>query len=275
MTTSSSSSTPGTRLSDRAVIVRLNISAWRVAKKNAAETKAVNAKHGTRDVAKVSVEICQHPALLEIYRLSAEARKAHYRLTLPAGDDGVRLLPVARQLEHSKLLGEYRDRIDGLLVEFARDYPAERAAAPARLNGLYVEGQWPATADEVRSKFAFAIRYLPVPEVGQWQEWLAEAATAAQDNLRDQLAEAVRKVAERLSDPDARTFKSLTGNLAELLALVPDLNLANDPRITALAKGAEALLEHDTETLKEDPIARADTAAKANELVSLFNLSGF
>ena len=95
------SSTNSSPLASRAVICQLFTGAWRVAKKHKGETAAVNAKHGTQDLAKVSVEICDHPALLEIYRLNAEARTEHYRLTLPAGDAGVRLLPVARQVEHA------------------------------------------------------------------------------------------------------------------------------------------------------------------------------
>lgn len=259
-------------LAARAVICQLNTGAWRVAKKHKGETAAVNAKHNTRDLAKVSVEICDHPALLEIYRLNAEARSEHYRLTLPSNDNGLRLLPVARQAEHAKAMSEYADRIQQQLVEFLAAYPAERAAAPARLNGLYVEGQWPATVAEVQAKFRFEHRYLPVPEVGQWSEWLRDAAAEAHEALREKLAKAITLVAERLSKP-GRTHESLTGNLAELLALVPDLNLSADPQIAALADGAKALLEHDTETLRDDPIARADTAAKAAELVSLFNLS--
>lgn len=266
------SSTNSSPLASRAVICQLFTGAWRVAKKHKGETAAVNAKHGTQDLAKVSVEICDHPALLEIYRLNAEARTEHYRLTLPAGDAGVRLLPVARQVEHAHLMAEYADKIRQKLVEFLAAYPGERAAAPARLNGLYIEGQWPATVAEVEAKFRFQYRYLPVPEAGQWQEWMAEAAGEAQAALREKLAEAVKLVADRLSKP-GRTFASLTGNLAELLALVPDLNLSADPQIAALADGAKALLEHDTDTLRDDPIARADIANKANELVSLFNLS--
>lgn len=259
-------------LAARAVISQLFTGAWRVEKRHRGETAAVNAKHGTKDLAKVSVELCDHPALLEIYRLNAEARVEHYRLTLPSNDKGLRLLPVARQAEHAKLLADYADRIQQKLTEFLVEYPAERAAAPARLNGLYIEGQWPATVAEVQAKFRFEVRYLPVPEVGQWNEWLREAASEAHEALRQKLAEAIKLVAERLSKP-GRTYASLTGNLAELLALVPDLNLSADPQIAALADGAKALLEHDTDTLRDDPIARADTAAKAAELVSLFNLS--
>jgi hypothetical protein len=259
-------------LAARAVICQFNTGAWRVAKKHKGETAAVNQKHGTQDRAKVSVEICDHPALLEIYRLHAEARSEHYRLTLPSNDNGARLLPVARQVEHAKLMADYATRVGQSLHEFVAAYPAERAAAPARLNGLFVEGQWPATAAEVEAKFRFSFRYLPVPTEGQWSEWMADAAAEAQADLREQLAKAVTLVADRLSKP-GRTFASLTGNLAELLALVPDLNLSADPQIAALADGAKALLEHDTDTLRDDPIARADTAAKAAELVSLFNLT--
>ena len=270
MTSSPTSSTP---LARRAGICSLSTGAWRVEKTHAGETAAVNAKHGTRNVATVKTHICEHPALLEIYRLVAEARAEHNRLTLPAGDKGVRLLPVARQAEHTALMADYRLRLDALLRDFIAAYPAERAAAPARLNGLYVERQWPVSAAEVESRFAFTVRYLPVPEVGQWSEWMAEAAAEAQNDLRDRLREAITLVAKRLSDPNARVFGSLTGNLAELLALAPDLNLAADPEIAALADKAKALLEHDTDTLREDPLARADIAAKASEIVSLFNLS--
>ena len=268
-----SSTSPSTPLARRAVICTLSTGAWRVEKTHAGETAAVNARHGTRNVATVKTHICEHPALLEIYRLIAEARAAHNRLTLPAGDKGVRLLPVARQVEHASLMTTFRSRLDGLLREFITAYPAERAAAPARLNGLYVERQWPVSAAEVEAKFSFVTRYLPVPEVGQWSEWMTEAAAEAQTDLRDRLRDAITLVAKRLSDPKSRVFGSLTGNLAELLALAPDLNLAADPEIAALADKAKALLEHDTDTLREDPLARADIAARASEIVTLFNLS--
>lgn len=263
----------GARLSSKAVISTLNISAWRVGKKHADETAAVNAKHGVKNKAKVSVDICDHPALVEIYRLHTEARTAHYRLTLPVGDKGLRLLPVARQMEHARLMGDFESRLDALLRDFAAAYPAERAAAPARLNGLYVEAQWPATVDEVMAKFRFVLRTLPVPDAGQWNDWMAEAAEAAQENLTERLRDAVVHVAERLANPDAIFRDSLTRNLAELLALVPDLNLRDDPKIAAIADRAKDLLAHDADTLRDDPIARADVAATAADIASMFNLT--
>lgn len=271
--TSSTSLPVGARLSAKATLVTLNISAWRTSKANASETAAVNAKHGTRDAAKVSVAICDHPALLAAYKLQAEARAEHYALTLPAADKGMRLLPVARQMQHADMLRDYRARIDSLVAEFLRDYDAIRADAPARLNGLYVESQWPADRNEVAAKFAFTVRYLPVPDAGQWQEWMAEAAASAHEDLTERLRSAVVLVAQRLAEPKAKVFDSLTGNLAELLALVPDLNLTSDPRLAEIAEKAKGLLEHDTDTLREDPIARADIAAKANEVAAMFTIN--
>lgn len=259
-------------LSSRAVIATLNVGAWRTTKTHAGETRAVNAKHAVRDAATVVVDICDHPALTEIAKLHAEARAEHYRLTLPAADKGLRLLPVQRQIEHADMVRDYSAKVDTQVAAFLADYETERAAAPARLNGLYVAAQWP-TRDAVAEKFRFQARYLPVPDGGQWQEWMTEAAAAAHEELLERLREAITKVAAKLADPKAIFRDTLVSNLADLLAIVPDLNIAADPTVAAMADKAKALLEHDADTLREDPTARADVAAKAQEIVNLFNLS--
>jgi len=257
------------KLSSKAIIATLNVGAWRTVKRHAGETAAENARHGLRDEARVDVKICAHPALEEIARLHAEARADHYRLSLPAADKGLRLLPGARQLEHANLMGTYASRIEALVVQFLADYDAVRASAPARLNGLYIASQWP-SHEIVKSKFAFTTRYLSVPDVGQWAEWLAEAAGAAHEELTERLRDAVTKVALKLADPKSIFRDSLVSNLADLLALVPDLNLRDDPAITALAAQAGELIEFDAETLRTDPIARANVADRAQQLVGLF-----
>jgi hypothetical protein len=260
------------KLSSKAVIATLNVGAWRTVKRHAAETRAENARHGLTDQARVDVEICTHPALEAIASLHAEARAEHYRLSLPAADKGLRLLAGARQYEHSQLMQSFATRIEQLVAAFLNDYDRLRAEAPARLNGLYIASQWP-THDVVKSKFSFATRYLPVPDQGQWAEWFAEAATEAQAELLERLRDAITKVATKLADPKAIFRDSLVGNLTDLLALVPDLNLNDDPTIAALAAKAKGLVEFDADTLREDPIARATVADRAGDLCSLFNLS--
>lgn len=258
-------------IAERAVIAVFNAGAWRVVKRHAAETKAENARHGLTDEARVDVRICSDPLLAEIARLQTEARAEHYRLTMPAADDGFRLLPGKRQLEHSQKMQAYGAQHAALVAQFCSRYDAVKADAPRRLNGLFVASQWP-DVERVRDSFKLACRYLPVPALGEWDEWMAESATAATDELKGRLGEAIRKIAAKLSDPDAIFRDSLISNLAEILNLADDLNIADDPQITAIAKQARALASLDPDTLREDAKVRAAEAKRANDLCSMFSL---
>jgi hypothetical protein len=124
----------------------------------------------------------------------------------------------------------------------------------------------------VARKFYFQTRYLPVPDDGQWNAWLEESAAEAQSELRERLAEAIKHIAVKLADKKAIFRDSLVSNLSGLLALVPDLNLRDDPQIAALAKGAAELCKFEPDELREDSVARAETAAKAADLCSMFSL---
>jgi hypothetical protein len=57
------------KLSSRAVIAVLNVGAWRVVKRHAAETAVENARHGLTNEARVDVKICAHHALESIAEL--------------------------------------------------------------------------------------------------------------------------------------------------------------------------------------------------------------
>lgn len=258
-------------IASRAVIAVFQTGAWRTIKRHAAETKAENARHGLTDEARVDVKICSHPLLTELQRIQTEARTEHYRLTLPAADDGFRLLPGKRQLEHSQMMQTYGATFQQTVAKFADIYDQVRADAPRRLNGLYIASQWP-DRETVRSAFRLQVRYLPVPALGEWDEWMAESAASAQDELKGRLGEAIRKIATKLGEPDAIFRDSLIGNLAEILDLADDLNISEDPAITRLAKEARSLAVLDPDTLREDAKARADNAKKAADLCSMFSL---
>lgn len=259
-------------IASRAVIARFQTGAWRTVKRHKDETKAENARHGLTNEARVDVQICTHPALEGISDLVCEARLEHYRLTLPAADEGMRLLPGSRQLEHSQVMQTYGVRHSNLVAQFLADYDNVRVSAPARLKGLYVAEQWP-DHDVVASKFKFRCTYLPVPDMGQWGEWLAESAELAQAELRSRLGDAIRKLAAKLADPKAIFRDTLVSNLSDVLSLVPDLNIADDPELATLATRAKALTMVEPDTLREDMVARATVAERAQELCDIFKLS--
>ena len=255
----------------KAVIASFSSGQWRVVRRHAAETKAENARHGLTDEARVDVKICSHPALEEAGRIITAARADHYRLTVPAADRGMRLLAGARQLEHSSILQGHAAAFQRAVATFVAEYDRVRADAPARLNGLYVASHWP-DVDVVRNAFNLTCRYLPVPSLGQWDEWLRESADTATTELRERIGEALRAYAEKLADPDKIFRDSLITNLADILNLAADLNLGNDPKVAELVEQARTLAAVDPDQLREDKALRADSAVRAADLCSLFSL---
>ena len=261
-------------LASRAVIARYNAGAWRVQKKkNKAETAAYEAKHNLKaGTASVSNDICDHPALKEIYKLQAAARNdVHYRLTLPAADDGMRILAGAFQVEHAKKMGEIEQQIKVLVTQFLADYPAEAAAAPARLNGTYDASQWP-SVEVIASKFYFRLRYLPVPSLPLWDEWMAESAAVAEEDLKARLATAVTTLAHSLAN-GTRFNESLITNLADICALAGDLNLRDDPVIANLAiEGAKLAASISPQEVRDSKTVKEAAAARAATIAGMFSL---
>ena len=219
----------------------------------------------------MSVRLTDHIALADLGKLHAAARSEHYRLTLPSADDGFRLLPCGREMEHSQIMRDFADKHEVLKRSFLADYAGERAQAPIKLNGLFVAAQWP-DESTVDGKFGFSTRYLPVPSAGTWQTWLAETAEAAREELRERLGATVRAMASKLADKDGVFRDSLVSNAAEVSALASDLNLTDDVDIAALAQATAGLASNDPETLRNNPHARAGAAARAAEICAAFNL---
>lgn len=233
-----------------------------------AETRAENERHGSGDRARVAVRITDHPALVSLRKLHAEARGAHLKLTMPSAMDGVRLIPCARELEHADMLLAYQRKHEALAAEFLADYDAERDAARVRLNGLFDPAMFPAKSI-VAESFRFSWRYLDTPTEGAWGEWFMESARAAQDELREALVAALRRVADRCSASGA-LYETVFSNLRELLDLVPDFNVLADPIIAAAAARAASIAVLTAEPLREDPAKRAAVAERARAVLSVF-----
>lgn len=257
-----------TNIADKAVIAVFSSGAWRVNRTHPDETAAVNAKHNT-DKATVKVAVCDHPLLKQIGQVISRARIDHYKITIPAADDGMRLLPNAQQLRHSEIMQKHGAEFSRLVTDFCREYDTLRAAAPR--DSLYIPDHWP-DLDRVRSCFRLTCRYLPVPALGQWDTWVKESADTGAADLRERVAVVIRKFVSTLTDKDKVFRDSLVNNLREVIYLVDDLNVASDPGISRLIDSVRPLAAIDPDALREDKALRADTASRAADICSLFNL---
>lgn len=244
----------------------VNTGRWQATRQHRKETQAVNAAHNTR-AAKVLVRVSDHPALAELQRLHQEVYAEHRRLTLPTVQDGMRLLPAGREFEHAESMRKFGDRHNALVAEFLADYESERKSAPQRLNGLFDASMWPTKA-EMEGKFKFQTRYLSCPTDGAWAEWVESSAEEAEAELRERIAEALKRVRERCKS-DGRLFSTVFDSIRELTALVPDLDFTGD--YAPVVKAMEPLAAIHAEDLKgdENKAARRKVAKQADNILSV------
>jgi hypothetical protein len=77
---------------------------------------------------------------------------------------------------------------------------------------------------------------------------------------------------EQLGKKQPRIFDTLVGNIQAIIDAAPDLNLANDPNISALAAAARDLTQADADLLREDEATRKKVLARAREIGKAFKL---
>lgn len=241
----------------------------RFKRKNRKEAAKVADAHGVdRKKVDTGVDQCTHPALEALDTLHGEAGQWHRDHTMPTVTDGMRQLKLDAQLEYMKVMAEYQAKNQKLLDDFFADYPQLQADAPAVNNGLYDPKPWK-PIEVLREAHQWTLQILPCPHDGAWAEWLSASLTIAAMDLQEKLEEAIRKVAERCAS-DGKLYQSTFDNLKELLAMVPDLNLANDPKIMAIAKQAEMLANQDKDAVVNRPQYRKQLAKEADRLLSIF-----
>ena len=100
------------------------------------------------------------------------------------------------------------------------------------------------------------------------------ATETAMADLWTRLHDVVSKMAERLGTKDAIFRDSLVDNVAELVDLLPRLNLTGDARLDAMRREvADKLLVYEPETLRKDGGARKETARAAEDILAA--MSGY
>ena len=60
--------------------------------------------------------------LAEVRRISSDARREHYFMTLPWDDNGYRVLPAAVYMEHTEKLREYSRQFMAAVEVFAAQF---------------------------------------------------------------------------------------------------------------------------------------------------------
>jgi len=274
-------------LSSLALLSRLSISAWTARKKDQKITREVNAAHGARrDAGQYNKVLISKARLAGIQRSDSALREYHNAQTLPWEADGIRIIPNVAVLAYEAKVRELIAAREQEVRAFLSGYPDAILEARATLNGMFDAADYP-SRQELASRYSVTLALSPVPD---GRDFRADLPDEVLDRMREDvdargreaMAAAMRDVWERLykvvaaihnrtkraPGTDGAGFQdSLIGNLADLLDLLPSLNLSKDPGLDALAAEARARLLVDPKVLKNNTTAREDTARASRDIL--------
>ena len=272
------------RLSEKAMLVSLNISQWTARKKDVSVTREVAAQYGADEKAGTySKALIAKEHLEAIAKAATDARSYHYKMTLPWMDNGARILPSAHFDQYSQEMRNYRSEFEARVNRFLDNYPQFVDQARYSLNGLFKEEDYP-DLGKMYGKFKFETDILPLPDASDFrvqiqaddlaaikrstQARLEAAQAQANRDIYARLAEYVGRMAERLSGEKNVFRDTLVENLQELVDLIPGLNITGDAKIEELRQEvAEKLTKHSPQMLREHKPARRETAKAAQEIM--------
>jgi hypothetical protein len=270
-----------TSLSSRAMTVALHLSAWRATRLDRQTTAEVlDERKAERDAGRFEKNLVPPKALEGVTRAHSHARARHYAMTLPWGDEAVRILSAAAFFDYSAAMAEERTACELAHKEFVEAYPTLLADAPKRLGPKLFQSLDFPTADQIVGKFGFHLVVLPVPEGNDFRVALG---TEVEQEIRAQIEETVterygtaqRELWERLMDTvkhfavtmqqEKKIFRNSTvTKLADLARVAPKLSLTPDPKLEEICAEIITLTDaFEPNDLRTDDKARSVAASKA------------
>lgn len=284
-----------TQLKNIVLVGKLSITNWEAKKKaKSVEAKAeaaAGAVHGTISARKSLLPGAE--ALENIIKHSAAMRTWWNQVSAPWFDNGMRVYNVAGHMDIQATYGDMARYRDQLVQTFLDEYVELREKARFDLNDLFDENEYP-MPEVVRAKFTCSFEVMPLPDTSDFRvieglgdEELARLQADAEAKATARVAEAtsttVRRALEALkiavdrlndytrkedNDEKRAYYESWVNNAKEMAALLPQLNLTNDPAITAIAEEIKQAMPESALFYKDNISQRKDAARKVNDIAA-------
>ena len=275
-------------LASRAMIAKLKINCWGGEKRDRDVTETVLASHGAvQGAGRFSKSLVSQEFLKPIRAVADAAREDHAELTLPWMNDGARILPSSLFMDYKRKMNRHEAAFHDEQRSLISKYPDAIEARRTELGDMWNEDDYPSEA-EISDKFGFDVQIYNVPDARDFRVDLGQEAvdeirrdmekrtadlyTSMTDDAQRRLVERVSKLAEKLRgfDPEKHRFrKSLLENVTDVVEILPDLNLADDPRLNDLIeKAREAVNGIQPDDLRHDDQVRNDVLSAADQLMN-------
>ena len=278
------------------MLTEFNASVWTARKldKSATEEVVSNKNAKAKDAARVNKHLLAgRPELDVIQQLVGRARTYVYDNTLPWSDSGLRLLPTVNFEKFATKMNEFEEQFKDTVEKFVDLYPTLITAQAMALGDMFKRDDFP-TQNELLTKFAFRVNYLPVPTSGDFRIDVGNAATAelrerlervtkervdsAMADIRTRLRDHLARMSDRLTtdyvggEAKPRRFHdTLVDGALELCDLAKALNVVNDPDLERSRAHLEQVLTGVTPTdLRKNEAIRQDVKKNVDSILDKF-----
>lgn len=264
-----------------AMLVDLRIGCWTARKQDKKVSREVATNHGTADhVGSYYKSLIDSPELTNISRIVSATRTTHYTWTLPWLDSGPRVLAATAHMDYMQAIATHKAEYEQAVKDFLVVYDTCKLNAQTTLGTLFNDADYP-PASVVADKFAFKMHILPLPagsdfrcdigsqEVERIRDEITrttnEAMGAAVASVYSRIADVVGAFVDRL-DGSGKVFRdSLVTNARDLVAVLPKLNITNDPGIDDLCdKIKAALCTFEPDELRKNEALRGMVKTRAD-----------
>lgn len=289
--------TPRFNLDTCAMLVEFNASVWTARKLDKSTTDEVvtNKNAAAKDAARVNKHLLAGRTELDtVQQMIGRARNYVYDHTLPWSDSGLRLLPTVNFMAFNEKMSQFEEEFETLVASFIGIYPTLITAQALALGDMFKRDDYP-TANEIMTKFAFRVGYLPVPTAGDFRVDIGNAAQeelkeklnrmaeervdAAMRDIRARLGEHLKRMSDRLTTDyiqgeakQRRFHDSLVDGALELCDLTKSLNVVNDVGLETARRDLEqALLGITPNELRKNEHIRQDTKKAVDAILNKFS----
>ena len=277
-------------IASSAMLVELSISQWTGRKKDKRASSDVTSRnYADNGVASVNKKLMGKWEKLDaLHKLTGSIRNAHYSMTMPWSDTGLRLVATAKYFKYHQQMTEMQTEWETLRDECIAEYDWELSSAQASLGDLFLGTDYP-TVSELTNKFAFRLSYIPLPEAGDfrvdignegneqikahYKDYYSRQLTNAMNDVWQRTHKALSAMSERLDYAGAETKKvfrdSLVDNVVEMIDLLDVCNITQDSQMSKIKNDLDNALRGITpDALREDNYLRAETKRAVDSAIA-------
>jgi hypothetical protein len=282
-------------ISERAVLVQLNISTWGTERLDKSQTERINVlNNADAKAGKVHKDLmCGTTLAKDIDLHVGRSRLWNNQNTMPWQDRGARLLPTSLFLSYKDEMNSRETNFETMVNRFVPNYAAAKQTARNYLGSMYREEDYP-DVNDIASKYKWTLSVSPIPSSGHFcldvpAEDLENVRKSCDDFVEQKVAEAMRKPWEdlhnmltgmsgklqevdELNGTPKRFHETFVTNALDLCKLLNHMNITNDPQLDKARQQLELVLAGtDVDDIKENEFVRSDMKKRVDNILNQFD----